>query len=175
MGNIKCNQLIFMTNTEETLTRLCGLTKNMLCQMGLRVNQQKSWSNVGNSGVFEEMVDDHRGYKYLGILENSRNVVKDVNKVIVTNKANERTRMHCKTKLKAANLIRGINEFALLTLNYYIGPMPFKPKKYETINKEVRKILSEYKATTNAARMDRLYLKHDQPEEDSVTLRRKMS
>ncbi|KAG0413870.1 hypothetical protein HPB47_008981 [Ixodes persulcatus] len=42
------------------------------------------------------------------------------------------------------------------------GLLPFKPKEYETIDKEVRKILSEYKVTRNAANMDRLYLKRDQ-------------
>ncbi|XP_040066760.1 uncharacterized protein LOC120840341 [Ixodes scapularis] len=172
MGNIERNHLIFidaiklLADTEETLMRLCGLTKTKqkktLCEMALKVNQQKSASNVGNSGVFGGVVDDHRGYKYLGILEDSRNVVKDENKAIVTKMATERTRMLCKTKLNAANLFRGINEFALSTLNYCIGLLPFKPKEYETIDKEVRKILSEYKVTRNAANMDRLNLKRDQ-------------
>lgn len=88
--------------------------------------------------------------------------MKDENKAIVTNKATKRTRMLCKTKLNAANLFRGINKFALSTLHYYVGLLPFKPKEYETIDKEVRKILSEYKVTRNAANMDRLYLKRDQ-------------
>ncbi|KAG0416866.1 hypothetical protein HPB47_006067 [Ixodes persulcatus] len=81
---------------------------------------------------------------------------------MVTNKATEGTRMLCKTKLNAVNVFRGINEFALSTLNYYVGLLPFKPKEYETIDKEVRKILSESKVTRNAANMDRLYLKRDQ-------------
>ncbi|KAM7306753.1 hypothetical protein ISCGN_010420 [Ixodes scapularis] len=108
------------------------------------------------------MADDHRGGKYLGILEDSLNVVKDDNKAIVTNKATERTGILCKTKLNAANLFRGINELALSTLNYYIGILPFKPKEYETTDKEVRKILRECNVTRNAANMDRLYLKRDQ-------------
>ncbi|XP_040072198.1 uncharacterized protein LOC120844471 [Ixodes scapularis] len=153
MGNIELNHLIFiddiklLADTEETLIRLCGLTKKKktVCQMGLKVNLQKSASNVGNNGVFGGMVDDHRGYKYLGTLKDSRNVVKDENKAIVTNKATERMRMLCKTKLNAANL----------------SPT-FQAERIRTVDKEVRKILNEYKVTRNAANMYRLYLKRDQ-------------
>ena len=102
-------------------------------QSGVEVNQNKSASNIEDEEVYGEKVDDAQGYKYLGILEDSRNLMKEENKTVIISKAIERTRMLCQKKLNAVNLFRGINEFALSTLNYYKSLLPFEPKEYEKV------------------------------------------
>ena len=81
---------------------------------------------------------------------------------MVAERISERASKLCQTKLNAVNLFRGINEFALSTLNYYIGLLPYEPKEFDDLDKNVRRILSEHKVTRHASNMDRLYLKRDQ-------------
>ena len=141
------------------LIELCQQTEHRLAKIWLDVNQLKSASNVDNNRVFGEKLDDVKGYKYLGVLEDLLNVIKEENKVIMVDRVRERTSKLCQTKLNAVNLFRGINEVS--TLNYYIGLLPYEPKEFDEINKKVRRILSAYKVTRNSANMDRMYLKRD--------------
>ena len=134
MENIVQNHMIFiddiklLAKSEEALVELCVHTNNCLEKMGFKVNRAKSTSNVSNESFFGDKIDDMVGYKYLGVLENSRNVVKGENKILLANKLLERTKKLCQTKLNAVNLFRGINEYALSTLNYYVGLLPYEQK-----------------------------------------------
>jgi hypothetical protein len=167
VGNIERNHLIFiddiklLAHTEETLKELCHYTDECLRKMGLRVNQAKSASNIEDEQVFGDKLDDIQGYKYLGVLEDSRNMIKPENKRLLEDRIKDRTTKLCQTKLNAVNLFRGINEYALSTVNYYIGLLPYEPKELEEIDKDVRRILAAFKVTRQAANMDRLYLKRD--------------
>lgn len=168
MGDFELNHLIFIDDIklfakdEETLVDLCRTTNECLGRMKLQVNQEKSASNVDNDLTFGSKLDDAKGYKYLGVLEDSRNIIKEDNKRILEERLMQRTTRLCQTKLNAVNLFRGINEFAVSTFNYYIGLIPYEPKEFEELDKKVRRVLCEYKITRNACNIDRLYLKRDQ-------------
>jgi len=92
--------------------------------------------------VFGEKLDDVQGYKYLGVLEDSRNVIKEENKIKIKDKIVSRTEALCKTKLNAKNLVRAINEFAILTINYYIGIINYEPSEFEQLDKMIRQVLA---------------------------------
>lgn len=110
-------------------------------KMGFETNNQKSASNVESENVFGQVVDDHNGYKYLGVLEDHNNVIKQENKDIIASKVLDRINKLCDTKLNAKNLFSSINEFSLSTLNYYIDLIPFEPEELQSIDNNVRRIL----------------------------------
>src|SRR5699024_12078847 len=58
------------------------------------VNQLKSASNIDNEQVYGNKLDDVTGYKYLGVLEDSRNMIKEENKVIIAERVTERSEEH---------------------------------------------------------------------------------
>lgn len=64
----------------------------------------------------------------------------------------------CETRLNAKNLFHAINEFAISTLNYYVGVVEYLHEEFEELDKVVRRILAEYKVTRRASNTDRLYL-----------------
>jgi len=164
-GNIERNHLVFIDDIklfaewEDELVEMCEITRDTLKKMGLQVNQAKSANNVSNPAAFGDELDDIKGYKYLGVLEDSRNVIKPENKQMISDQIKVRATKLCQTKLNAVNLFRGINEFALSTMNYYVGLLPYEPKEFDDIDKMVRRVLSDHKVTRNALNMDRLYLK----------------
>ncbi|OTF71712.1 hypothetical protein BLA29_002093, partial [Euroglyphus maynei] len=143
---------------DQSLKEICWYMDDSLTCLGLKINQQKSASNIESDQVFGEMLDDERGYKYLGILEGSRNEIKNENKQIIIEKIIDRTRKLCESKLNGRNLFHAINEFALSTINYYIGIINFEPDEYERLDVKIRKILLEYGVIRNASNVDRLYL-----------------
>ena len=67
----------------------------------------------------------------------------------------------CQTRLNAVNLFKGINKFALSILNYYIGLLPYEPKEFDDLDKNVRRIQNENNVTRHASNVDLLYLKRD--------------
>ena len=133
------NHLIFiddiklLAKDQETLIEICTLVDDTLKRMGMKINQAKSASNIESDQVFGQQVDEIDGYKYLGILENSQNVVKNENKEILKQKILMRIEALCTTKLNARNLFRGINEFAISTINYYIGILNYEPEEFEQL------------------------------------------
>ena len=164
LSNTESNHLIFiddiklLAKSEDALVELCRVTGQCLNKMSLKVNQRKSASNIDNGAVFGNKIDDEFGYKYLGVLEDGQSEIMPENKTILEKRVVDRTTQLCQTKLNAVNLFHAINEFALSSLNYYIGIVPFDSKEFDEIDRKVRRVLSEYKVTRNAANMDRLYL-----------------
>jgi hypothetical protein len=161
---IKRNHLIFIDDVkllakdQQGLEELCRHTSTTLHRMGFTINQQKSASNIDSPTTFGEVVCDRQGYKYLGILENSCNIIKEDNKLILQKRATSRIKSLCETHLNARNLFAAINEFALSTFNYYIGIIPFEPEEMREMDMQVRRILYDHKISRHASNVDRLYL-----------------
>ena len=91
--------------------------------MKLKVNENKSASNVENEETFGnklEEIEEIEGYKYLGILEDSKSIIKEENKQILEERMLKRLEKLCQSKLNAVNLSKGINEYAISIYNYYI-------------------------------------------------------
>ena len=86
MGQIERNHPIFiddiklLAETEESLVELCHYTAGCLNQMGLQINAAKSARNVDSDEAFGDKLEGEKGYKYLGVLEDSENVIKPENK-----------------------------------------------------------------------------------------------
>ena len=158
------NHLIFiddiklLANDNETLVELCEMTDNCLSQMSLTINQQKSASNIDDPRTFGEKLDDVQGYKYLGILEDSRSAIKPENKEKIKTKIIDRITKLCATKLNARNLFHAINEFAISTINYYVGVINYEPNEFEDLDKAIRGVLAEHNVTRKASNMERLYM-----------------
>ena len=158
------NHLIFIDDiklfakNEESLMELCEFTKDAFDCIGLKVNHQKSASNIESDKIFGSKIDNKNGYKYLGILDNSHNVALRKNKILLEEKVIRRTIQLCQTKLNAKNLFLAINEYAISTLNYYIGVIPFEPTDYERMDQGIRQILDEHKVTRKTSNIARLYL-----------------
>nr|XP_027204724.1 uncharacterized protein LOC113798392 [Dermatophagoides pteronyssinus] len=155
--SIDHNYLVFARD-DQSLKEICWYVSDSLEKLGLKINQQKSASNIESAQVFGDMLDDEKGYKYLGILEDSRNMIKEENKQIIINKMVQRIKKLCETKLNGRNLFHAINEFALSTANYYIGIINFEPEDYVRLDVNIRKILKEYSVIRNSSNIDRLYL-----------------
>lgn len=161
------NHLIFiddiklLAEKESTLVKMCKLTGEALKKMGFNINQDKSANNVNNNECFGKVVDDVKGYKHLGILENSKNLVMAENKNLLTTKVFEKAENLCKTKLNARNLFRALNEYAISTLNYYIGLVPFEPDEFENLDKGLRRILKNNNIIWQACNIDRLYIERN--------------
>ncbi|KAI2795587.1 hypothetical protein BLOT_016634 [Blomia tropicalis] len=163
-SNFKRNHLSFiddiklLAKDEQTLSELCHYTRESLRMMGFNVNLQKSASNIESEETFGDKLDDIEGYKYLGVLEDSNNMIKQENKTIICEKLLKRVKALCDTKLNARNLFHALNEYAIATVNYYIGIIDFEPAEYERMDKEVRQVLASHNVTKNASNMDRLYI-----------------
>lgn len=158
------NHLIFVDDIKlfaistEQLENICQVTKDCLEKMAMNVNQQKSASNIESENVFGSQLDDVEGYKYLGVLENSANEMMRKNKQTVKVKIMNRVRTMCNTKLNAKNLFKAINEFAISTINYYVGVLNYRHSELEELDKDIRRILAEMDITRRAGNMERLYL-----------------
>lgn len=165
---MKTNHLIFIDDIKlvasdsSTLVELCQHTNECLQQMGLKVNRQKSASNIENDKVFGEKIDDVEGYKYLGLLEDSRSVIKSENKEKIMEKIKERTEALCATKLNARNLFNALNEFAISTINYYIGLIDYKPEELREMDNMIKRILARHNITRNASNKERIYLSRNE-------------
>ena len=68
----------------------------------------------------------------------------------------------CTTKLNARNLFRGINEFAISTINYYIGILNYEPEEFEQLDKQIRQILAKHNVIIKASNIQRLYISRDE-------------
>lgn len=81
----------------------------------------------------------------MGILEDSKDVVKIEHKNMPMDQIHNRTRSlrENEPKLNSRNLFKSINEFAIYTLNNFIDLIPFKPKVFENIDLMIHRILSE--------------------------------
>ena len=105
--NFERNHLAFVDDiklfaeTGKELENLCVTAEECLDKMSLNINQQKSASNIISERTFGDLLNDVEGYKYLGILEDSTNTIKQSNKHIISRKIIDKTKALCKTELNA--------------------------------------------------------------------------
>lgn len=97
-------------------------------------------------------------YKYLGIYETNKSTIKHSTKTNIINKITSRIDSLCKTNLNAKNLFKAINEYAISTINYYIGLIEFEPEEFAEIDKMIRQILIKNNAHYKPANKERLYM-----------------
>nr|XP_027202540.1 uncharacterized protein LOC113796462 [Dermatophagoides pteronyssinus] len=151
--------IAFDTNTLESM---CELTNQSLLTMGLKINQDKSNTNVTSDRVVGGFLNETNTYKYLGIVENSESQIVEQNKFILKDKIKKRIEELCQTRLNGVNMFRAINEYAISSINYYVGVVDFSPEEFKDIDKEIRQILNKYKIIWKSANNDRLYLKRNE-------------
>ena len=80
------------------------------------------------------------------------------NKEIVKTKLLDRVELLCKQHLSARNFFRAINEYAISTINYFVGILNYSLSELSELDADVRRILLKNNITKNAANMERLYL-----------------
>ncbi|KAL6122029.1 hypothetical protein NUSPORA_00983 [Nucleospora cyclopteri] len=102
-------------------------------------------------------MDGTQGYKYLGIIENSKS--EDTGETAEKIKVELLARVErlCKTKLNGKNLFRAINEHAISLVNYYINVLKIEPDGFARLNEEIRLILTKNKIHFQPSCKDRLY------------------
>ena len=85
-------------------------------------------------------------------------MAKAENKAIVRRMIRERVRNLCQTDLMAKNLFKAINEYAISSINYYVGILHYTEKDFKDLDNDIRRELSEAAATRRSANTERLYL-----------------
>nr|XP_027195135.1 uncharacterized protein LOC113789754 [Dermatophagoides pteronyssinus] len=148
---------MLFANDKNTLKELCDRTKEVLEGIGFQTNEQKSANNIGDDTAFGNMIDEN-GYRYLGILEDENNLIKTENKVLLREKILSKVDALCKTKLNGKNLMMAINQYAISTMNYYIGLIDFKPNELKSMDDDIRRILKKYNIIRHSANNERLYM-----------------
>nr|XP_027199818.1 uncharacterized protein LOC113793939 [Dermatophagoides pteronyssinus] len=165
---LKRNHILFIDDIKlfaknrDALNEICKETREWLNQIGLKTNEEKSASNTIDEFTFGQIPDEMKGYKYLGVWEDKNSFIKSENKIMIRNKIMDRVIKLADTKLSARNLFKAINEFAISTINYYIGIIEFEPEEIKNIDSDIRKILVDKKISRKAANVDRLYLPRKQ-------------
>jgi hypothetical protein len=163
-----CNHLLFaddlklMAKDDDTLKKMMAETKEFFGVVGLEINRDKSATNTAACSDDALLIEGAQGYKYLGVIENSRSEV--VRETLEKIKAEIRKRAEslCKTKLNAKNFFKAMNEHALSLINYYVGVLKAEPAHYKEIDDEIRNILTKYHIHLIPACKERLYLPREE-------------
>ena len=162
--NLRRNHLIFVDDikifaiSEEQLEHACNVTLDCLNKMSFTVNEKKSASNIDSPLTFGESLASDATYKYLGSRENGESIQSPENIWYIKNNITSRTEKLCATKLNAKNLFAAINEWAISSINYYIGVINFNPKELDSMNLDIRRILLDLNLIRKSANVERLYL-----------------
>ena len=127
-------------------------------KVGLEMNKEKSATNSPRCQEEATLIQGAEGYKYLGITEDSTSRTKPETMEKIKAKMMSRVEQLCKTGLKARNMIKAINEYAISLINYYTGVLEVEPEQYRRIDDEIRQILIKYKIHKQPANKERLYL-----------------
>jgi hypothetical protein len=149
---------LFSTN-KDGLKEITNFTNNFLKNVGLEINIAKSATNTQECSEYAKVMGSEESYKYLGIMEDYKSTIKPENKLKIKRELLRRIELLCSTKLNAVNLFRGINEYAISTMNYYMGLVEFEPAEFQELDVEIRKILIKNKIHHKPACLERLYLK----------------
>ncbi|EQB62206.1 hypothetical protein NAPIS_ORF00213 [Vairimorpha apis BRL 01] len=112
-------------------------------------------SFVENDAV---ILEGHQGYKYLGITEYASSIIKRETFDIVRDEILARVEKLCKTKLNGKNILRAINEHAVLVINYHIELVKLEPEDFRSLDHDIRQVLTNYQVHLQPACKERLYL-----------------
>ncbi|OTF77079.1 hypothetical protein BLA29_004332 [Euroglyphus maynei] len=164
VDDISRNHLLFiddiklLATDQPMLQHLCDCTLRFMQKVGFKINKQKSATNTRIDDFVETELDQINGYKYLGVYENSNNIIKEENKILIKDKVINRISKLCQTKLNAINLFSAINEYAISNINYFVGLAPYKVNEFKQFDKDIRRILYQYNIIRKSSNIDRLYL-----------------
>ena len=162
------NHLLFiddiklLARSENTLEAMAGTTKAFLQRTGLEINPSKSATNVQGCRNVTKYLEEHEGYKYLGVLEDRHSIIQPETKTRIVEGMRSRVRRICATKLNARHMIQAINEHAISPLNYYVGLVEFEPVEYEEMDREIRGILKDERIHYQPGNKERLYMPRSQ-------------
>ncbi|TBU09859.1 hypothetical protein CWI39_0028p0010, partial [Hamiltosporidium magnivora] len=97
-------------------------------------------------------------YKYLEIIEDSREIPKSKSFEEVQTKLLVRVERLFRTRFNARNLFQAINKSAISLLNYHIGVLRLEPPGFSKLDDAVRAVLVKNKIHLRPGRKERLYL-----------------
>ena len=102
-------------------------------------------------------LEENETYKYSGILE--ADTIKQLQmKDMIRKEYLRRTRKLLETKLSSRNLIKGINNWAVLLVRYS-GPFPkWTREELKQMDQRTRKLMTMHKALPTRNEVDRLYV-----------------
>ena len=75
-----------MARNQEDLVKLSEDTQRCLQIMGLKINANKSATNVDDARVCGNLLNDQNGYRYLGLWEDAKSHLMEENKEEVKEK-----------------------------------------------------------------------------------------
>ena len=101
---------------------------------------------------------DEEGYKYLGVLEADKILVREM-KESVKGEYLRRVRLLAGSKLKAGNLVKGLNAWAVSVVRYTAGILDFNKSELKALDVKTRKILTRNGMLHRQSSVDRLYMK----------------
>ena len=152
------DDLKILAKSDDVLAQMVQEAKTFLNTIGLELNREKSATNTASCAEDGEVLDGTKGYKYLGIIEDSTGRPTKETLAKIKMELTARAERLCKTKLNAKNLFKALNEHALSLVNYHIGVLRLEPEDFSHIDHEIRQILIRHKVHMQPACRERLYL-----------------
>ena len=170
------NHLLFMDDlklyagTEKDLTVLTNIVQAYSRDIGMEFGMDKcavltmrGSKRLKSEGIVlpngETMREvDEEGYKYLGVLEGERIKGKKM-KERIRDEYLRRVRLLCKSKLRAANVISGINAWGIGVIRYTAGVLDWTAAELREMDIKTRKTLTLFGGFHREGGVDRLYLR----------------
>ena len=152
------DDLKMIAKEDIVLSRMVEETKKFFYYIGLDMNKEKSATNsilCSNEG---EMMEGQKGYKYLGIIEDSTSKPSNECIIKIKNEIINRLEKICKTQLNAKNLFKAINERAISLINYYVGVLKLETSDFSDLDHEIRQVLIKHSIHMQPACKERLYI-----------------
>ena len=103
------------------------------------------------------LLQEGESYKYLGILEVDK-FLEEKTKLNVSKEYIRRLRKILKWKLNGANLVRGVNTWAVSLLRYPAPFVSWRKSQLQAIDRNTRKLFTIYRALHPKSDPDRLYI-----------------
>ncbi|MGL5716602.1 MAG: RNA-directed DNA polymerase [Paraclostridium sp.] len=169
--NIHCNEVTHASNhllfiddlkliasDKENLKRMINEVETFFGKIGLEINKEKSATNETECSENAVLMEGCKGYKYLGIIENSRSQQSAESFKNIKEEMLARIERILKSKLNGKNTIRAINEHAISLLNYYVGVLELGPNDFKEMDKSIRQLLIRHGVHLQPGCKERLYL-----------------
>lgn len=100
-------------------------------------------------------------YKYLGFYQ-SLNLDESENKIKIKNEYFRRVNIIMRTLLNAKNKINAINTWAHPVISYSFGVLSYSPTELQTLDRQMRTMLTKHQMLHPNSAIERLYLPRDQ-------------
>ncbi|KAG0435891.1 hypothetical protein DMUE_4487 [Dictyocoela muelleri] len=161
-NNQNLNHLLYIddvklfSDKENDLQLLLNKSKDALENIGMNLNIKKCGSNT-DVMISEQSIQTDT-YKYLGMIETSKNKDCEINLRIIENKILKRVEYVLKTSLYSKNKVTALNEYALSVLNYFVGLINMDDKFCIELDNKIRKLMIVHKFHFSDSSNERLYL-----------------